>query len=78
MNEKGLNEFEGQEDYTAMELEDISNADVLYYLEEVIECGLADEIEQNVYYDIKLMNKYKKWEMKHVKKNMMKMYDEKF
>ena len=73
-NEEVVNVME----FTGMEVEDIGSTDAMYYLEEMIECGLADETEQNVYYDIKLMNRYKKNEMAWVKKNMIKMYNEKF
>ena len=65
-------------EFTGMEVEDINNTDVLYYLEEMIDCGLADEIEMNVYYDIKLMGRCKKGELKWVKGKMIEMYDSKF
>jgi len=65
-------------EFAGMDSDDISNTDVLYYLEEMIQCGLADEIEENVYYDIKWFGRCKRGEMKHVKKNMIKMYNEKF
>lgn len=85
-----MNKFKGQEetmyegintsDYelVGMEANDINNTDVMYYLEEMIDSGLANEIEQNVYYDIKLLGRCKRGELKNVKKNMIKMYNEKF
>lgn len=72
------NEETKVEEYKAMELKDISNTDVMYYLEEMINMGDASEIEMNVYYDIKLTGKCKGGELKRVKKNMLEMYDEKF
>lgn len=78
---KGSYDFEeivDSAEVVGMELDDISNGEVLYYLEEMIQCGLADEIEENVYYDIKLMNRCKKGELKWVKSKMIDGYDEKF
>lgn len=73
-----MNEFKGQEELVGMQAEDISNTDVMYYLEEMIDSGLANEIEQNVYYDIKLLGRCKRGELNHVKNNIIKMYNEKF
>ena len=73
-----MNEFKEQEETVGMQAEDITNTDIMYYLEEMIQMDLADEIEQNVYYDIKWFNRCKRGELKHVKKNMIKIYNEKF
>lgn len=61
-----------------MQVEDITKDEVMYYLEDAVHSGTANEIEEKVYYDIKWSGKCKKWELDVVKANMIEMYGEKF
>lgn len=57
---------------------EISNEEVLYYLEEMISMSLATKVEEDVYYDIKYSGKCKRSELEKVKKRMYELYEEKF
>lgn len=58
--------------------ERFNKGEVMEYLEEMIQCGLATEEEENVYYDVKYTGKCNKKDYSKVKKNIHKWYNEKF
>lgn len=55
-----------------------SNEEVLEYLENMLQSGLATEEEENVYYDVKYTGKCNKKELSKVKRNLHNWYHEKF
>lgn len=61
-----------------LEKETFNKYEVMEYLEEVIQMGLATEEEENIYYDMKYTGKCTYKDYVQVRKNMHKLYNEKF
>ena len=55
-----------------------NNSEVLYYLEEIISMDMGKDYELEAYQDIKRYGKVKKSSLKKIKRNMYKLYNEKF
>ncbi|MCL1696280.1 hypothetical protein [Lysinibacillus sp. BPa_S21] len=55
-----------------------SNSEIMYYLEEMISVGMVEDYELEAHQDIKQYGKVKKSALKKIKRNMFKLYNEKF
>ncbi|KOS61450.1 hypothetical protein FJQ98_16610 [Lysinibacillus agricola] len=58
--------------------DNFNNSEVLYYLEEMISMGAEENYESEAYQDIKQHGKVKSSSLKKIKRNMFKLYNEKF
>lgn len=56
----------------------VKSGEILYYLEEMIQMNLAEEVEENVYYDLKYKGKCKRKELSQVVEHMKEWQEEKF
>jgi len=56
--------------------DNFNNSEIMYYLEEMI--SMEKDYELEAYRDIKQYGKVKKSSMKKIKRNMFKLYNEKF
>lgn len=57
---------------------EISNEEMMFYLEEMIQMELATETEEKVYEDIRWHGRCKRSELNQVKDRMRKWYEEQF
>jgi len=58
--------------------DNISNSEIMYYLEEMISMDMVEDYELEAYQDIKWYGKVKKSSLKKIKHNMCKLHNEKF
>lgn len=58
--------------------DNFSNSEIMYYLEEMISMDMGEDYELAAYQDIKRFGKIKKSVLKKIKRNMLKLHNEKF
>ncbi len=58
--------------------DNFNNSEIMYYLEEMISMDMEEDYELEAYQDIKCYGKAKKSSLKKIKRNMFKLYNEKF
>ncbi|MEQ6355235.1 hypothetical protein ABNX05_11455 [Lysinibacillus sp. M3] len=58
--------------------DNFGSSEIMYYLEEMISMDMGKDYELEAYQDIKWYGKVKKSTLKKIKRNMYKLYNEKF
>ena len=58
--------------------EEVSHSEVMFYLEEMMDMNLSDELEDDVYYDLKWNGCTSKWKYGYVIKRIRELQYEKF
>lgn len=58
--------------------EEVSHSEVMFYLEEMMVSELADDVEEDVYIDLKSTGRTSKWKYGYVIKRIRELQYEKF